>query len=196
MKWGQIARVADGSLQAACSGMLRALIRIRVEPLCPIAPRIWAHAPLMVPIGSAKGFDAVPMPSGPTWTGRGGSGRVNVMCGKADPRAPERVARARPLRRRHRFGSHRRCGVRRAPRFDARRPPTCLVVARRNNLASSLQTSSSADQRRESHRRINQPTETMYRASSSSPEPGRRARCDAERCIGIISPAWHLAVYG
>ena len=176
--------------------MLRALIRIRVESVCPIAPRIWAHAPLMVPIGSAKGFDAVPMPSGPTWTGRGGSGRVNVMCGKADPRAPERVARARPLRRRHRFGSHRRCGGRRAPRFDADRPPTCLVVARRNNLASSLQTSSSADQRRESHRRINQPTESMYRASSSSPEPGRRARCDAERCIGIISPAWHLAVYG
>ena len=151
---------------------------------------------VMVPIGSAKGCDAIPMPSGPTWTGRGGSGRVNVMCGKADPRAPERVARARPLRRRHRFGSHRRCGGRRAPRFDADRPPTCLVVARRNHLASSLQTSSSADQRRESHRRINQPTETMYRASSSSPEPGRRARCDAERCIGIISPAWHLAVYG
>ena len=118
------------------------------------------------------------------------------ICGKADPRAPEGVARPRPLRRRHRFGSHCRCGGRRAPRFDARRPPTCLVVARRNNLASSLQTSSSADQRRESHRRINQPTESMYRASSSSPEPGRRARCDAERCIGIISPAWHLAVYG
>ena len=121
--------------------------------------------------------------------------RVNVMCGTADPRAPERVGRARSLRRRHRFGSHRRCGGRRAPRFDADRPPTCLVVARRNNLASSLQTSSSADQRRESHRRINHPTEVMYRPSSLSLQPGRRARCDAERCIGIISPAWHLAVY-
>ena len=126
MKWGQIAAVAGCSLQAACIGLLRALIRIRVESVCPTAPRIWAHAPLMVPTGSAKGFDAVPMPSGPTWTGRGGSGRVNVMCGKADPRAPERVARPRPLRRRHQFGSHRRCGGRRAPRFDARRPPTIL----------------------------------------------------------------------
>ena len=162
------------------------------------------RSPLMVPstdsaIGSAKGYrrrsDAFRSNryldrSWRVWPSH------RVMCGEADPRAPEGVARPRPLRRRHRFGSHRRCGGRRAPRFDARRPPTCLVVARRNNLASSLQTSSSADQRRESHRRINQPTESMYRASSSSPEPGRRARCDAERCIGIISPAWHLAVYG
>ena len=74
--------------------------------------------------------------------------------------------------------------------------PSATSSLDETRLASSLQTSSSADQRRESHRRINQPTESMYRASSSSPEPGRRARCDAERCIGIISPAWHLAVYG
>ena len=74
--------------------------------------------------------------------------------------------------------------------------PSATLSLDETRLASSLQTSSSADQRRESHRRINQPTESMYRASSSSPEPGRRARCDAERCIGIISPAWHLAVYG